>query len=378
MSSPNSPQQVNQSNSSTNVTSPPIIKTPKEQNDILVKGRLVARRPIRRRTTKREARQLRNGVCSDGEACSSDEDGYIQMNPQLLRSAPLDQRGSGYYLKILPSQETNSRDRRALSEEPLFNDSDSNSYLIVLPSGRESPDSPDYVPMDSWKTDNSTDENETERDELYNWVPILAGGGKTTPTQKEERKSPSLAPPPTQRTIKYSDVTIQPLPPGLPRKPSKPQKFKYETVDLKETLANENQLENHIYYKTTTSVKKGEMPSVTRSLPCRQFQIHSYVEIDTDDIEQMSLQHDRQKVMELSTSPPDPLTASVESSPYKLSPPTVPYRPDDLDGWVESNRQHVVTGINMCMNKVTLNTIHCTHTDTFISNILITELSQID
>ncbi len=149
------------------------------------------------------------------------------------------------------------------------------------------------------------------------------------------------------RQIKYSDVTIHPIIDGLPRKPSKPQKFKYEEVilqpdptkslvppPLSQTKLKNDSIE-HIYYKTTT--QKGETPPLTNSLPKRRLQVHSYVDIDTDEIEQMSLQSDQSN----SRIP------STQSSLYKLAPPTIPHRPDDLDGWAEStvhSRQHVVTG----------------------------------
>ncbi len=383
---------------------PPVSKTLKESDNpsITIKGRLVARQPIRRRTTKREARQLRNGICSDGEGCSSDEDGYITMNPQLLKSAPLDKRASGYYLKILPPQDTSSRERRALSEEPLFYDSD--SYLKLLPASagtQSGPDSPDYVPMDSWKTDTSSIDGESERDNPTNWIAGLVAPGNATPTQKEQGKTPPSLPP-KQKPIHYSDVTIQPVP-TLPWKPSKPQKFKYETVDLKETMATKPHppttkviADDHIYYKTTS--KNGEMPSLTHSLPSRRFEIHSYVEIDTDDIEQMKLQSDRpmklqsdrpmnlqrdrpmklqsDRPMKLQSdrpieldSPIDPLSMSIESSPYKIGPPTIPNRPDDLDGWAEStvhSRQHIISGTHTHTHKHKHTVTH-THTHKFHS-----------
>ncbi len=134
----------------------------------------------------------------------------------------------------------------------------------------------------------------------------------------------------------------------MPRKPSKPQKFKYEEVTLQPDptkslvpppLLQTNDPIEHIYYKTTT--QKGEPPPLTSSLPGRRLQIHSYVDIDTDEIEQMSLQSDQSNPRILSSQP----------SLYKLAPPTIPHRPDDLDGWAEStvhSRQHAVTG--KCVN----------------------------
>ena len=140
----------------------------KEQNNVPIKGRLVARKPTRRRTTKREARHLRNGVSSDSETkpfnnSSDDDDGYIKMNstltPMNLELSTFNPRASGYYLKILPSDSlSGGRDRRALSEEPMTllrddqtSDSDIEtdpSYLQILSSDDLlSPEAENYMAL---------------------------------------------------------------------------------------------------------------------------------------------------------------------------------------------------------------------------------------
>ena len=352
----------------------------KEQNNVPIKGRLVARKPIRRRTTKREARHLRNGVSSDSEtkpfnSSSDDDDGYIKMNSTLttmnLELSTFNPRASGYYLKILPSDSlSGGRDRRALSEEPMTllrddqtSDSDIEtdpSYLQILSSDDLlSPDSPDYIPMDMWSSDSLAQNCEEEfsnsesfeRDEPSNWLSSTRPTPISDSTQIQNNRplikgsSHSLGTT-ALRQIKYSDVTIHPIVDGFPRKPSKPQKFKYQEVTLNQEptksspiLSQTNEPIERIYYKTTT--KEGETPPLTNLLPGRRFQIHSYVEIDTDDIEQMGLQFDQSKESASSGG------LSSQPSLYKLAPPTIPHRPDDLDGWAEStvhSRQHVITG----------------------------------
>ncbi len=188
VSTPDSPQQIDQSVSSLPVTSLSVINTQegnKEHHNVPIKGRLFARKPIRRRTTKREARHLRNGVSSDSETkpfnnSSSDDDDYIKMsslNPKMT----FDPRASGYYLKILPS-DSGGLDRRALSEEPMTHNDNSDSesetdpsYLQILSSDDLlSPDSPDYIAMSLWESNSlvmtNEDNSSMERDVPSNWI----------------------------------------------------------------------------------------------------------------------------------------------------------------------------------------------------------------
>ena len=392
---------------------------------------LVARRPTRRhRSTRREAKQLRHGVCSDSETkaySSSDDDDYITMNPTLapmLLALPnpthnFDPRASGYYLKILPPGFQGSHDRRALSEEPiLYTSSSSDSDLTSDPDdeqtppsslaildktipirvGQTTPTSPDYIHMESWMTDSAELDENSERDVPSNWIaePVATGNQESqslpvgmlshtlgnSPKKEDapiiKRSSNSLANTSLRadrgRMIKYSDVTIHPVE-GLPRKLSKPQKFKYQTVNLNEGTVKEEphplplperspaslphtvtpthpHTEERIYYKTTSSLFGSRTPQphtitappLPGSLPGRRLDWHSYVEIDTDEVESAELQQNEPIRSQTSE---DDLLSSVESSPYKLAPPTIPERPDDLDGWVQSrihSRQQMVSG----------------------------------
>ena len=431
------PHQTNQSDRSIPTKDLPLIATPDSDLDeyssskiksrkISVKrldSRLVARRPTRRhRSTRREAKQLRNGVCSDSETkaySSSDDDDYIKMNPTLapmLLALPsstqnIDPRASGYYLKILPPEAREShdshamsRDRRAMSEEPVLyatsssSDSDSTSdpeedrtpppYLAIVTEAtptiieQTTPTSPDYIHMESWLTDSAEHNEGSEHDVPSNWI--------IEPITKEEetpRSSNSLSVNASlstgRRRIKYSDVTIHPVD-GLPRKLSKPQKFKYQTVNLKEGTVEEEPpplpiplrspasrphtitptqphtltppAEERIYYKTTSSLFGTQVPQphtftappLSSSLPAQRCVWHSYVEIDTDEFES-AVSQENEPIGSQSSQGDNSSSSqtSLDSSPYKVAPPTVPERPDDLDGWVQSrihSREQVVSG----------------------------------
>ena len=445
VSFPDTPQQTSQSDRSVPIKDLSLIATPEsileecscteiKSRKISVKrldSRLVARRPTQRhRSTRREAKQLRKGVCSDSETkaySSSDDDDYITMNPALapmLLAIPssaqnVDPRASGYYLKILPPE---SRDRRAQSDEPVLyasssmSDSDSTSdpeeepipppYLTIVTEAtptsidQTTPTSPDYIHMESWMTDSAEHDEGSERDVPSNWIaePVTMGNPESQLTQslkmlgkspKEEenpvinRSSNSLSANASlstgrRRILKYSDVTIHPVE-GLPRKLSKPQKFKYQTVNLKEGTVEEDPpplpahlrspashphtitptqppSEERVYYKTTSSLFGSRAPQphtitappLSSSLPARRREWHSYVEIDTDEFESAASQENEPMGLhssegELSSSS----QTSLDSSPYRVAPPTVPERPDDLDGWVQSrihSREQVVSG----------------------------------
>ena len=243
--------------------------------------------PFTRRTTPKERKELRYGVRSDGAQMDSDEDDYIPMNPILLSqtflipASPIDPRTSGYYLKVLPSND------------------------LALPSiPQEPPKSPGDVYIDM--------ENPNVGLESQS-IPIHSTAEPTTDSLPIGRSSRAQTSPKNlrigkPRALKYSDVTIER--PGRAtisdRSASSPIKYQLVKVGKQPSLAKES--------NTTESKKSqgalfadrplpprpdhespyyithvGATPSpLSQSAPTRKAMWHEYVEIDEDDLEKMS------------------------------------------------------------------------------------------
>ena len=260
--------------------------------------------PITRRTTPKERKELRHGVCSDGAQMDSDEDDYIPMNPICLMSRtsgephqllipPTDPRASGYYLKVLP-----------------------NDVISVAPAAlQDRPKSPGdvYVDIDTAKDLKSLPVPEatktTTRQSLmtadHENTPI--GGGslhaqQTSRSQLQHGKS---------RALKYSDVTIEQPGRASVKDHSGSPPIKYQLVEIGKQLSSHAKEssgatepkksmfadrplpprpDHDCPYYITNSVAMGTVPPppVLQSVLNRRTVWHEYVEIDEEELEKLS------------------------------------------------------------------------------------------
>ena len=275
--------------------------------------------PITRRTTPKERKELRHGVCSDGAQMESDEDDYIPMNsiclmsqtfgePHQLLVPPTDPRASGYYLKVLPND----------------------VISVTPPASQDRPKSPGdvYIDMDTAKDLKSLP------------VPEATKSTRQTPATMDRENTPiggSLHAQQTSRNqiqpgklrgLKYSDVTIeQPGRASIKDHAASPP-IDYQLVQLgkqlpsnakessgttepKKSMFADRPLpprpDHDCPYYITNSVPMGTIPPppVLQSMLARRTVWHEYVEIDEEELEKLS------------------------------SPPHVPKRPMNLDKLAE-------------------------------------------
>ena len=276
--------------------------------------------PITRRTTPKERKELRHGVCSDGAQIESDEDDYIPMNPICLMSRtfgephqllvpPTDPRASGYYLKVLPndviSVAPSASQDRPKSPGDVYIDMDTAKDLKSLPVPEATKSTARPSPM-------TTDRENT---------PI--GGSLHAQQTSRNQIQPGKF-----RGLKYSDVTIeQPGRASIKDQAASPPinyqlvqhgkqlpsnaKESSGTTEPKKLMFADRPLpprpDHDCPYYITNSVPMGTVPPppVLQSMLNRRTVWHEYVEIDEEELEKLS------------------------------SPPDVPKRPMNLDKLAE-------------------------------------------
>ena len=260
--------------------------------------------PITRRTTPKERKELRHGVCSDGAQMDSDEDDYIPMNPICLMSRtsgephqlvipPTDPRASGYYLKVLPNDvisvaPTASQDRPK-SPGDVYVDIDTAIDLKSLP-----------VPE---ATKSTTRPSLTTAD--HENSPIEGGSLHAQQTSRSQLQHGN------SRALKYSDVTIeQPGRASIKDHTASPP-IKYQQVEIGKQLSSHAKEssdttepkksmfadrplpprpDHDCPYYITNSVAMGTVPPppLLQSVLNRRTVWHEYVEIDEEELEKLS------------------------------------------------------------------------------------------
>ena len=364
--------------------------------------------PIKRRTTPKERKELRHGICSEGAQMDSDDDEYIAMNSigmfdltsstlQLPTSNyPLDPRASGYYLKILPSNDSHAGGNRIKPPKPVSYAEFNRPNPIHTKDVKESLASPstEFVESDS-ESENETDKQRSQPIHLTRQTKITSSDVNMMSSRHHppvnKRTSNSLngaqrfkvnnSKLKSGRTVHYSDVTVE-TSNDVKRKPSVPKKYRYQMVNLiKESKpvitaqnsenqpaptlpqrsapskqvskvpAQQNSTDSErIYYITSSSLTDQtgltRPPPLTGSVPGRRAVWHEYVEIDEKEMDKKARNPTPNPPTQLSSSnasnaeinsvpPRASSTSSTDSQPYKVKPPEVPYRPDDLDKFVE-------------------------------------------
>ena len=327
--------------------------------------------PIKRRNTPQERREMRNGVCSDGEEF---EDDYIPMNPipitelsatlhhhpaDTLTSGTTDPRSSAYYLKILPSDSPNPFTGHEQPPKSPGNDYiDMETLRESEKNDLESSPLPLYKPGEPMKSKSTTSYslgshgrmkvNSSRRFERVNYSEVsVASRSETDGKPKnlsEYGRSRSETKPPDLSALGYREVFVveeeqKPQRSGTPKesvqasKTSDTSELGKEPVKFTDRPLPPTPKENP-YYITYN----GNFPSPL-AIPASRSKWHEYVEITEEEIEKMSAASFPDKLRRGDT-PPEGQRRRGDTPPEVQrrrgdTPPEVPMRPENFERLVD-------------------------------------------